>query len=260
MRDFLKRAVAVPLAHAVYKGKPLLGLARYVTVLEEFRAYRRLVKQAQTGEAVAVGDLYPWLLDKYRVAGNADKYFYQDTWCARKVAETRPATHVDVGSSLLTVGIMAQYTDLVEIDLRPLPINLPGLTFQTGSLLSLPFAADSVESISSLSVVEHVGLGRYGDTLDARGTDRACLELQRVLRPGGALYVAVPTHRTPRTYFNAHRVFHPDDFIRKFPNLALTEERYATENGVMDRAEYERLGLPDAYGCFQFGKTDAGPV
>jgi len=163
--------------------------------------------------------------------------------------------HVDVGSSLLTVGIMSQYTDLIFVDIRQLAINLPGFCVRVGSLTDLPFDSNSVESISSLSVVEHVGLGRYGDPLDARGTDRACRELERVLKPGGALYLAVPTEEKASTHFNAHRVFAPDDFIAKFPGLYLVDERYATTNGLLDRKQYEDAKMPYAYGCFQFGKT-----
>jgi predicted SAM-dependent methyltransferase len=153
---------------------------------------------------------------------------------------------------------MSQYTDLIFVDMRHLAIDLPGLSFRAGTLTNLPFDSNSVESISSLSVVEHVGLGRYGDPLDARGTDRACKELGRILRPGGALYVAVPTEKQTSTHFNAHRVFTPDDFIAKFPGLYLAEERYATTNGLLDRKQYEEAEMPYAFGCFHFGKSCNG--
>jgi hypothetical protein len=35
-----------------------------------------------------------------------------------------------------------------------------------------------------MHVVEHVGLGRYGDALDPKGDARACAELARVLAQG----------------------------------------------------------------------------
>ena len=49
-----------------------------------------------------------------------------------------------------------------------------------------------MESISCLSVVEHIGLGRYGDALDPFGTVKAINELKRVLTKGGLLLISVP--------------------------------------------------------------------
>jgi Caenorhabditis protein of unknown function, DUF268 len=156
----------------------------------------------------------------------------------------------------MTAGIISQFSELVFVDIRPLTVNLPGLSFRAGTLTSLPFDSNSVESISNLSVVEHVGLGRYGDPLDALGTDRACRELGRVLRPGGALHVAMPTEKQASTHFNAHRIFTPDNFIAKFSGLYLAEERYAATNyGLLNRKQYEEAGMPYAYGCFHFGKN-----
>jgi hypothetical protein len=48
-------------------------------------------------------------------------------------------------------------------------------------------------SVSCMHVVEHVGLGRYGDPLDANGDLQAIKELKCVLWPGGVLYFVVPT-------------------------------------------------------------------
>ncbi len=256
MKRFIKQSVVLPLAVAAYNGRPFFGFLRYFAVLKEFYTYRRLVKQQGANEHLAFRNFNPWLIDKYKPAGYVDPYFYQDTWCARKLAVSRPKVHVDVGSSLMTAGILSQFMELIFVDIRPLAVNLPGLSSRAGTLTNLPFESNSVESISSLSVVEHVGLGRYGDPLDALGTDRACKELRRILRPGGALYVAVPTEKQASTHFNAHRIFTPDNFIAKFSDLYLVEERYATTKyGLLDRKQYEEAEMPYAYGCFHFGKN-----
>lgn len=254
IKRFLKQSLFMPLAIAAYNGRFLLGCARYFVVCREFSTYRHLLRKQGTQESLSVRDFYPWLIDKYRPAGKADLYFYQDTWCAKKVFSIRPKTHVDVGSAMITVGILSQFTELIYVDMRPISINLPGFGFRQGNLLSLPFESNSVESLSSLSVVEHVGLGRYGDPLDPLGTDKACAEMARVIRPGGSLYVAVPTQRQASTHFNAHRIFVPDSFVAKFPGLTLLEERYGTGEGIFDRQKYEEMGMPHAYGCFHFTK------
>ena len=96
------------------------------------------------------------------------------------------------------------------------------LTSVGGSLLRLPFADGSVESLSCLHVAEHVGLGRYDGLLDPSGTRRACAELARVLMPSGNLFFSLPVGR-PRVCFNAHRVHSPLQVLGYFCGLELVE-------------------------------------
>lgn len=220
-----------------------------MTVVREFISYRR-----KSNESVRLADFFPWPIDRYDQAGDAGMYFYQDAWCAAHVKASGVRRHVDVGSSMMFVATVLQMCELVYVDLRPITINLSRFQYQRGDLTNLPFETGSIESLSSLSVVEHVGLGRYGDKLDPLGTDRACSELARVLAPGGTLYVAVPTAASNSTCFNAHRIFTPDDFIAKFPGVAIREEKYALQNGTICRCEYDRLNRPFAFGCFAFTK------
>jgi hypothetical protein len=57
-----------------------------------------------------------------------------------------------------------------------------------------------------MHVIEHIGLGRYGEALDPDGDLKAIRELVRVLAAGGNLLVVVPVGR-PRIQFNAHRIY-----------------------------------------------------
>jgi SAM-dependent methyltransferase len=250
----IKQSILRPLAHAVYNRGPFSGVVSYGRVLKEFFAYRHAVQSAGLSEQVRLQDLSPWPIDRYDSAGDAGMYFYQDTWCASKIREKKLVRHVDVGSSMMFVAMTLQLCELLYVDLRPIGINIPGFTFQCGDLTDLPFANDSQESISSLSVLEHVGLGRYGDRLDPMGTDKACADLTRVLKPGGALYVAVPTQARSSTHFNAHRIFAPGQFIAKFPGLVLIDEKYGLSDKLVSSCEYDELGMPYAFGCFLFTK------
>jgi SAM-dependent methyltransferase len=245
----LKHTFLRPLAHAVYNRGPVSGFKAYLTVLREFKQYKR---KASSTEDVEWHNFFPWPIDRFGSAGDAGMYFYQDTWCAGKLSAPSPAKHVDVGSSMMFLAMALQFSDVLYVDVRPLKITHPRFSFQGGDLASLPFASQSVESISSLSVVEHVGLGRYGDSIDPKGADKACAELSRILAPNGNLYVAVPTAAKSSTHFNAHRIFAPDHFIAKFPGLTLVDENYGLDDRIVCRSEYDGIGQPYAYGCFQF--------
>jgi SAM-dependent methyltransferase len=171
-------------------------------------------------------DIQPCLTDRTATTPVEPTYFLQDAWFARKIAEQRPSGHVDVGSSARSMSLIAQFVPVTFVDIRPVEIELDGFTFLRGSVLALPFADKSLLSLSSLCVIEHIGLGRYGDPFDARGSEQAAAELNRVLAPGGHLYVSAPVDAECRIYFNAHRAFTRDYLLKLFPGLTLLEERY----------------------------------
>ena len=166
-------------------------------------AYARYCALADPTERVV-----PWkMLDEATQTTPIDQwYFYQDTWAFRKVLDASPDWLLDVGSTALLVGILAQVLPVVSVDVRPLPVELPRLECRTGTITALPFGDGMVPMASSLSVIEHIGLGRYGDELDPHGSERACKELQRVVAHGGRLLLSVPVAAEPVTLFNAHRV------------------------------------------------------
>lgn len=194
------------------------ALGRYRQFRKDLRAYRAL-----TGaESVESADIWPFLFDKTDTTPFDEQYFYQDSWAARRILAARPERHVDVGSRVDFVGILSAALPVVFIDIRPITAPLSNLQTAAGSLLELPFADGSVDSLSCLHVIEHVGLGRYGDPLDPDGTRKAARELARVLAPGGNLFVGTPVGRE-RVCFNAHRVHRPETILRCFEGLRLVE-------------------------------------
>ena len=138
------------------------------------------------------------------------------------------------------MALVAQFVPVTLVDIRPVEIEVAGFSFLRGSVLALPFADGSLASLSSLCVIEHIGLGRYGDSFDAHGSEKAAAELRRVLAPGGDLYVSVPVDAACRIYFNAHRAFTRDYLLALFPGLGLIEERYIYGRAVVPAYEPQR--------------------
>ncbi len=121
--------------------------------------------------------LWPCLDDKTPVTVFDKYYFYQDTWTARKIFEIHPKSVVDAGSTSLLVGIISQFVPTISVDVRPLPVSLPGLTCMGASITELPFKDHTIELLSSMCVIEHIGLGRYGEALDTQGSIKAFKEV-----------------------------------------------------------------------------------
>jgi SAM-dependent methyltransferase len=202
----------------------ILGVKSLFVFAAEYRRLRRLNEGSPF--ELRGADIYPALTDRTESTPIEPIYFLQDTWCARKIAEVRPVSHVDVGSSIRAMALIAQFVPVTFVDIRRIDIAVANVTFECGSILRLPIADRSVASLSSLCVIEHIGLGRYGDPLDARGSEKAAVELTRVLAPRGNLYVSVPVDDVCRIYFNAHRAFAREYILSLFSQLQLVEERY----------------------------------
>lgn len=218
-----------------------LRLGAACSALSDFRRnFRELSRTSNPRFELSLRHLTPCLRDKTTNTPVEPIYFYQDAWAAGKIIAARPARHVDVGSHVPTIGIIAEVLPTAFVDIRPIPVNLPGLEMVEGSILALPFADQSLLSLSSICVIEHIGLGRYGDPIDAFGSEKAAAELQRVLAPGGQLYISVPVDAVNRIYFNGHRAFTPNTVRELFGELEVVEERYIYGYERVDHYQPER--------------------
>ena len=202
-----------------------------------WRSYGQYKRMAPREKRPSLDYLFPCIGDDVAETPIDTVYFYQDAWAFGKIIENRPSLHIDVGSHHKFVGLLSKVVPVTMIDVRPLGVQLDTLNFQKGSILDLPFANESVMSLSSLCVVEHIGLGRYGDPLDPDGTEKAIGELKRVVAPGGNLYVSLPLYRYTQTYFNAHRAFREEDVLPLFEPFRVVEKRYIYGNRFGDQIE-----------------------
>jgi hypothetical protein len=206
--------------------KVIAGLLGYPRYLREWRRYTRL----PGAEPLRFLDASPQLGDRLTTTRIDPHYFYINGWAMRRVVTQRPSQHVDVGSQTVFVNLLSAVLPVTFIDFRPLDAAMFGLTNLSGDITNLPLESGSVESISCLSVAEHIGLGRYGDPLNPGGTRLACAELRRVLAPGGNLYFALPVGK-PRVCFNAHRVHKAETIVEYFQGLDLVEFSGVDDDG-----------------------------
>lgn len=206
----------------------LRGLKGWFWFHRDLRRFRKL------GGVARRADHDPQVHDKVEMSPYDAHYFPMDNWALRRVVETKPAWHVDVGSRVDTVSHMAAFVPTTFVDIRPLTAEAPGLTSRAGNITQMPYADGEVPSLSCLHVAEHIGLGRYGDPIDPEGTVKACRELARVLAPGGNLFFAMPVGRE-RVCFNGHRVHAPAKVPAMFPGLELVEFAGVDDAGVFKR-------------------------
>jgi SAM-dependent methyltransferase len=223
----------------------------------EFRAQFEHVRASLSRRfAVDWSDRLPCLSDRTPSTGFDRHYVYHTAWAARLLARLRPAEHVDVASSLHFASLVSAFVPVRYFEYRPVELGLSNITCAHADLTSLPFEDGSILSLSCMHVVEHVGLGRYGDEIDPDADLRAMAELRRVLAPGGNLLFVAPVGRA-RVQFNAHRIYAFDQVRESFAGLELVQFALIPdradgfgliENATKEQADRQRYGC----GCFWF--------
>lgn len=223
----------------------------------EFRQFRQLSDGRFT---VNWHERQAHLDDATSSTGFDSHYIFHTAWAARKVKELASQEHVDISSSLYFGAIVSAFVSVRFYDYRPAALGLSQLQSEKADLMHLPFADASLESVSCMHVVEHVGLGRYGDPLDPNGDLIAMSELQRVVKIGGSLLFVVPVGRR-RIVYNAHRIYAFEDIVSGFSDLSLQEFSLipdALADGLIIDAD-PRVANSQEYGCgcFWFKRSAA---
>lgn len=232
----------------------------YVRYRSDFRRIRKMAKQSGRKMPIRWFDRYPCLDDRTAKTEFDRHYVYHTAWAARVLSRIGPARHIDISSYLHFATDISAFIPTDFYDYRPADIELSNLTCRHADVTDLPFDHQSVESLSCMHVIEHIGLGRYGDPLDPDGDIKAMAELQRVLAPAGSLLFVVPVGR-PRVCYNAHRIYAYEQVLASFPELklrqfALIPDR-ARDGGLLLDADPELVPRQNyGCGCFWFVRSE----
>ena len=188
----------------------LRGGARY---LKDRRSFR-----AGMDGAFQWGRELPILEEWSEHSGSLGAYFHQDLLIAKWIYQAAPLRHVDVGSRIDGfIAHLAVFREVEVLDIRPQPQTIPNIHFHQLDLMKeLPDEwVECTDSLSCLHSIEHFGLGRYGDAIDANGHQKGLKQLMRMVKPGGLLYLSTPIG-PQRVEFNAHRIFAAETLIGWF--------------------------------------------
>ena len=182
------------------------------------------------------------MLDRDSPAGNLGEYFWQDLFVAKKIIESAPRRHVDVGSRIDGfVAHIACVRSLEIFDLRPLPHTIDNVSFVQWDMTSPnPSLTEVSDCVSCLHTLEHIGLGRYGDRIDPVGWKKGLESLAALLERNGVLWLSVPIGRQ-RIEFNAHRIFAPKTIVDEARRLGLVLEAffYLEKDGFRQSVEVD---------------------
>lgn len=256
------RAIVKRITELVPGSDGIINFLRSLFLLPEFflnwREFRASEQRTQKRFNWSFKDAHLRLFDSTTTTQFDPHYVYHPAWAARILAANKPTKHIDIASILAFPTIVSAFIPVEYYDFRPANLRLSGLTSSPGTLLALPFLNNSVESISCMHTVEHVGLGRYGDEVDYDADLKAMRELVRVLAPGGTLLFVAPVGK-PRIQFNAHRIYSHEQIVAGFSGLTLKEFSMVPDDfntfGLITHADPTSVPHQTyACGCFWFIK------
>lgn len=133
--------------------------------------------------------------------------------------------HVPKGSHLLDFGCVEDLLPMhlcalgyrvTGLDLRPYPFRHDLFDFVQADILQWQPPENRFDVAISISTVEHVGLGAYGDPIEPNGDSIAVQKLLRCIRPGGRLFLTVPAGKATTTQLM--RIYDPERLNRLLPD------------------------------------------
>lgn len=219
-----------------------------------YRDFIKLKRNLKNDTDFPFGKLFPILNERNSESGAMKShYFQQDLFVARKLFENKPIRHIDIGSRIDGfVAHVATFREIEVFDIRPLENNIKNIVFKQADLMQLPQnMIECCDSLSTLHVIEHFGLGRYGDPIDKDGHIKAINNLFLMLKKGGTFYFSTPIGKQ-RIEFNAHRVFSINYLLKIFQSKFQIESfHFVDDNG--DLYEDVNLDVPlieQNFGCY----------
>lgn len=185
-------------------------------------------------------------------------YFYQDIMVANHILTQKPKRHVTIGSNVTGfVGHVATFMPITVCDLRPLgTISYPNIDFVQRDLgdPTLDHSDLVADSVSCLSCLHHIGIGRYGDPINPDGPFLALAHFQQIVAPGGILYIGTGIGPTSRVVFNSTRQFTVQEILKHLPNFDLVRFDYYNPIGNVIRQHVTQdqfAEIPEySYGIF----------
>ena len=234
-------------------NNPIKIFLLYGKFINDFSNYNRM----SINNKLSIINTRPELFDNVTSTTFDFHYVFQSYWAFQKIISIKPKILVDIGSQVQHNALISLIVRIICVDIRPLAEDFINMKQISSDILHLPFPNNSIEALSCLHVVEHIGLGRYGDKLNPNGTQDSCKELARILMPGGDLFLSLPVGK-PRVCFNSHRINDPiliRDFFQSL-KLKLKEFSIITDNGSFFPNQNPENYFDQNYacGCYHFIK------
>jgi len=218
-----------------------------------FKNLKQLKKELKANDQFRISTLFPILNERQDAGGiTSGHYFHQDLLIAQRIFKNSPDKHVDIGSR--TDGFVAHvaaYRPIEVLDIRKNNSQLDNINFVQLDFTNLGEEfINYTDSISSLHVFEHFGLGRYNDPIDANGHLKGLDMVYKMLKPDGKFYFSTPIG-PQRIEFNAQRVFSIRYLLELFkPHYHIDQFSFVDDAGDLYKdVQLSETDISTSLGC-----------
>jgi SAM-dependent methyltransferase len=163
---------------------------KYVRTITKKLGFSRPIELALTSARIVE---YPWILRNIPSKGRILD--------VGSTGSQLPLMLVGLGYEVWTIDVRKyEYEDIVN-----------NLNCVVGDIRGTNFSTSFFDIVLTVSTIEHVGLGRYGDPVDMEGDRKAVEEIRRVMKDGGVLLMTVPLGKV--SIKKLHRVYDQESLM-----------------------------------------------
>ncbi len=146
-----------------------------------------------------------------------------------KILAKEPAkTILDVGCrySSLPKTLARQGYQVTGLDIHPCSVKHKNFTFVQGDIRTAELASAPFDAILSISTIEHIGLGFYGEDVQPDGDIHAVKRMHSLLNVGGRAIVTVPFgKRADRSWYRVYNTGRILDLFRDWRSVTIQTYR-----------------------------------
>jgi SAM-dependent methyltransferase len=178
-------------------------------------------------------------------------------WVAQHLARGNRRRILDIGSPKTQNAILSASHDVTALVLADCSDSLSAVNYVRHDVTRpLPFADGAFDCITSTVSLNLVGLGRYGDRVDADAIPNLIGELTRVAAPDARMLISLPSGPNLLAY-NNHWCFDLEHIVRLFRGWRLVEalaDGWSSPKAGTSRADASRRFVrPDGLPPMQTG-------
>lgn len=149
------------------------------------------------------------------------------------------------GGSSISLGLASFGYDVTGVDFRYAGFSHKNFKYYKQNFFDVEFKKDSFDCVLAISVLEHVGMGHYGEPPIKNADLKAMEKIRYVLKPDGILFISVPGGKRKiyeQDGIEYIRIFDPDylkELCKGF--MILKEIFYKKENQDWIQCSREKL-------------------
>jgi hypothetical protein len=199
------------------KGNPILNEPVFINFQKIYREYFSKPEAETLGIRIS-----PILLKE-----NTDKYrFYQNHWFMERIKNVSAEKILDIGTNLELIGAASAVIPGTSIQPFQEDLHIDSLEIKDCALSNANIQDKSQSLTTSLSFIETVGMGQYGEELDPLAGIKLLKEINRIIAPGGSFIGSMAIGRDSFIDFNKRRGIEKKEALKIFPDFEIISEQF----------------------------------